>query len=168
MHKLIAALLDRIGQHLPAQFKILHQQFLLRVVDLEALSIEADIPRFLGQFAGVLIMISIIHGIGSLWFPPPPWMAWSVEQSRISDLLLVVGLCTVIMWDTTFPDRRDAMVLSPLPVHPRTILAAKVTASITVLGVALVALNCFGSVGLSVALGAPNGGAIGSNFSRAS
>jgi len=161
MHRLIAALLHRIGEHLPAEFKILHQQFLLRVVDLEELSIEADIPRFLGQFAGILIMISIVHGIGSLWFPPPPSMAWSIEQSRISDLLLVIGLCTVLMWDTTFPDRRDVMVLSSLPLHPRTILAAKVSASATVLGIAVVALNCFGSVGLSVALGAPSGGAVG-------
>jgi hypothetical protein len=50
------ALLDR----LPLQFRVLCHQFLLRVVDLEALSIKADVTAFLGQFAGILIMFSLI------------------------------------------------------------------------------------------------------------
>ena len=50
---------------------MLYRQFLLRVVDLEALSIEADIPRFLGQFAGVLIMISL-HSTPSVCLIHPP------------------------------------------------------------------------------------------------
>jgi hypothetical protein len=158
MRKLIQVILDRIGSHLPPEFRTLHQQFLLRVVDLDALSIEADIPSFLGQFAGILIMISILHGLGVLWFPPPPSMSWSYEQSRISDILLVIGLCTILMWDTTFPDKRDVMVLSPLPIFPRTILMAKVAASATVLAIAVIALNCASSVGQSVVFGAPAGG----------
>ncbi len=158
MRRLIQALLDRITARLSPQFRTLHQQFLLRVVDLEALSIEADIPSFLGQFAGILIMISLVHGIGVLFFPPPPSMAFSYQQSRISDMLLVIGLCTILMWDTTFPDKRDVMVLAPLPIFPRIILMAKIAASATVLGIAVVALNCASSVGQSVVFGAPAGG----------
>jgi hypothetical protein len=161
MRKLIEAILDRITAHFAPQLRTLHQQFLLRVVDLEALSIEADIPSFLGQFAGILIMLSIVHGLGLLWFPPPPSMTWSYEQSRISDMLLVIGLCTILMWDTTFPDKRDVMVLSPLPVSPRIILIAKIAASATVLAIAVVALNCASSVGQSVVFGAPAGGLLG-------
>lgn len=162
MRKLVATLFHRWSVlHLPLEFRVLHQQFLLRVVDLEALSIEADIPRFLGQFAGILIMISLIHGIGVLFFPPPPTLAWSYEQARMSDVMLVVGLCSVLMWDTTFPDKRDVMVLAPLPVHPRTILFAKIAASGTVLGIAVIALNCASSMGQSVVFGAPAGGLIG-------
>ena len=158
MRRLIQALLDRITARLSPQFRTLHQQFLLRVVDLEALSIEADIPNFLGQFAGILIMISLVHGLGVLFFPPPPSLSWSYEQSRISDMLLVIGLCTILMWDTTFPDKRDVMVLAPLPIFPRIILMAKIAASATVLGIAVVALNCASSVGQSVVFGAPAGG----------
>src|ERR1700739_410505 len=161
MRRLIQALLDRIGARLPLAFRVLHQQFLLRVIDLEALSIEADIPSFLGQFAGVLIMFSFIHTVGVLFFPPPPSLAWEYEQARISDMLLVIGLCSVIMWDTTFPDRRDIMVLAPLPLFPRTILMAKLTASATVLGIAVIALNCTSSLGLSVIFGAPARGSLG-------
>src|ERR1700746_1410572 len=119
--------LTRLAERLPLEFRILHRQFLLRVVDLEALSIEADIPRFLGQFAGILIFISLMRALGALWFPPPPDQAWRVQQGQIENMLLVIGLCTVITWDATFPDRRDLAVLGPLPVRPRTILLAKLS-----------------------------------------
>jgi hypothetical protein len=46
MRRLVAWIFDRISARLSLQFKVLHRQFLLRVIDLEALSIEADIPRF--------------------------------------------------------------------------------------------------------------------------
>jgi len=161
MRKLIQTLLDHIGARLPLPFRVMHQQFLLRVVDLEALSIEADIPSFLGQFAGILMMLSFVHGLGVLWFPPPPSQTWQYEQARVSDVLLVIGLCSVLMWDTTFPDKRDVMVLAPLPVFPRTILMAKLAASATVLGIAVIALNCGSSLGLSVVFGAPAGGLLG-------
>ena len=36
----------RCVARLPLRYRVLYRQFLLRVIDLEALSIEADIPRF--------------------------------------------------------------------------------------------------------------------------
>jgi hypothetical protein len=157
---LLRPLKKRWAQRLPLDFRVLHRQFLLRVVDLEALSIEADIPSYLGQFAGVLIMISICHGFGLLAFPPPPSTAWAYEQARIADLQLVIGLCAVLMWDATFPDKRDAMVLGPLPVMPRTILFAKIAASSSVLGLAVVALNFASSLGMSIVFGGGSNGMI--------
>lgn len=147
MRKFIQSAIAR----LPLDFRVLHGQFLLRVIDLEALSIEADVPRFLGQFAGVLIMLSLIFVVRlagpTLLMPPaqiPVFLsgaAWSSEQLTISTMMLVVGLITVMTWDATFPDRRDVMVLSPLPVAPLTILCAKVSASLSVLGLAVLMLN---------------------------
>jgi len=146
MRKLVRKLLDL----LPLQFRVLYRQFLLRVIDLEALSIEADIPRFLGQFAGVLILISMIQAIDAFWMSElgPPLtpaaqlaLAWNREQSLISTMMLVVGLITVVSWDNIFPDRRDVMVLSPLPVRPVTILVAKVAASGAIVGLSILALN---------------------------
>ncbi len=139
MRKLIKALLERIGARLPQQFRVLHKQFLLRVVDLEALSIEADIPRFIGQFAGVLIMFSFIHSLAVyvqiMQYP------YRLEHYLISTMMLVAGLITVVSWDSTFPDRRDIMVLAPLPVRPVMILSAKICASTSLLGIAILALN---------------------------
>ena len=57
----------RFTDRLPLQFRVLYRQFLLRVVDLEALSMEADVPKLLGQFAGVLILISVFQTIGFLY-----------------------------------------------------------------------------------------------------
>ncbi len=129
----------KISGRLSPQFRVLSRQFLLRVVDLEALSIEADVIGFLGQFAGVLIMFSLIHAVRAYVLIPKA--SWSVEQYLIETMMLVVGLVTVISWDATFPDRRDVMVLAPLPVAPRTILLAKVTASAALLGLVILALN---------------------------
>jgi len=160
MLEFLGPLTKRWTDRLPLEFRVLHRQFLLRVIDLEALSIEADIPAYLGQFAGVLIMISICHGFGLLAFPPPPSTAWAYEQARIADLQLVIGLCAVLMWDATFPDKRDAMVLGSLPVLPRTILMAKISASSSVLGIAVVALNFASSVGMSIVFGGTSNGMI--------
>jgi hypothetical protein len=153
MRKLIAA----IARRLPLDFRVLHRQFLLRVVDLEALSIEADIPQFVGQFAGILIFISLMRALGALWFPPPPSRTWQVEQGQIENMLLVIGLCSVIMWDATFPDRRDLSVLGPLPVKPRTILLAKLSATCGLLGIAIVSLNFASSCAWALVFGGVGG-----------
>lgn len=153
MRDFVFPLIERCAARLPLQFRVLHRQFLLRVIDLEALSIEADIPAYLGQFAGVLMMLSFCHAWRLLWFPPPPPAWWAYEQSLIADLQLVIGLCAVLMWDATFPDKRDAMVLGSLPVPPRTILLAKLSASATVLAIAVIALNCTSSIAMSVVFG---------------
>jgi hypothetical protein len=159
----------RLFERLPLQFRVLYRQSLLRVIDLEALSIEADIPRFIGQFAGVLIMISLICAVGafySLLAPPTNpegWLnlAWRAEQFSIPTTMLVVGLIAVIGWDATFPDRRDVMVLSPLPIAAHTILIAKVAASGTLLGVALLSLNFASGLAWPLVLGISNGGFLG-------
>jgi hypothetical protein len=159
-------LLEKLLRRLPLQFRVLYRQFLLRVVDLEALSIQADIVGFLGQFAGVLIMASVIYAFRAfiyVWDPtaPPAVLlssAWSAEQSLISTMMLVIGLFAVVTWDATFPDRRDVMVLSPLPVAPRTILFAKVAASGAILGLAVLAFNVASGIAWPLVLGIPQGG----------
>jgi len=136
MHKLVFAVFDR----LPLQFRVLYRQFLLRIVDLEALSIQADIPRFLGQFAGVLIMFSLIYTL----------LAWAylgyAEAGLVSfrfhmEHHLIATMMLVLTWDAAFPDKRDVLVLAPLPVRARTILLAKIAASGVILALAVAMLN---------------------------
>jgi len=142
--------IEKLVRRMPLSFRVLYRQFLLRVIDLEALSIEADIPRFLGQFAGILLMYSLIRTVGGFFLfqihpPTTPadlqMLSWTFDQQFIWTTMLVVGLIAVVSWDNVFPDRRDAMVLSPLPVRPVTILSAKVAASCAVIGIAIVSLN---------------------------
>ena len=140
---------ERIVERLPLQFRVLYRQFLMRVVDLEALSMQADVAQLLGQFAGVLILISVLQTIGFLFMAglahgsEGAMVSYALQKvmSFIAGTMLIVGLVTVVSWDAIFPDRRDALVLGPLPVTPGTILAAKLAASGALMGIAVVALN---------------------------
>lgn len=152
-------------ERLPLDFRVLYKQFLLRVLDLEALSIEADMVEYLAQFAGILIFISWIQSAGALLMmqmrttPPTPaeiyWLGWQVDHGIAEKMLLVAGLVVVFLWDAVFPDRRDLMVLGPLPVKPGTILAAKVASPAAVVGVAVVCLNWATNFTWPVLLGGP-------------
>lgn len=145
----------KLSELLPLQFRVLYRQFLLRVIDLEALSIQADVAGFLGQFAGVLIMLSLIHA-GRVYF----FLAvetWQIEQYLIATMMLVAGLIIVVSWDATFPDRRDVMVLSPLPIAPHTILFAKVATSCAILSLAILTLNGFSGLMCPLLLGLQHG-----------
>jgi len=126
------------------------------------------VPGFLGQFAGVLIMLSLVHSVvtyvGYVYITEAhERMAFllHIQHYLIATTMLVVGLATVISWDATFPDRRDVMVLSSLPIAPRTILLAKMAASIGVLGLAVFTLNVASGLMLPLILGAQPGPVLG-------
>ena len=57
----------------------------------------------------------------------------------VSYSMVSTGLLTVFIWDTLVFDKRDSMVLGPLPIRGRTVVAAKLAALATFLmGIALV------------------------------
>ena len=132
------------------QFKVLYRQFLFRMVDLELLSASAhgDMSALLGQIAALMVFFSAILGLGGMLFGGQglPRLVFattllSMQHFLIATTMLAVGLLTVLSWDTTFPDRRDVLVLSPLPVRPRTLFFAKVAALAAALGAAVASLN---------------------------
>ncbi len=148
------------------QFRVLYRQFLMRVVDLEALSAQADTVKLLGQFAAILVMVSIILGGFALFVDLDRMSAaarvtvcWTVEHRLIAATMLVVGLFSVLSWESTFPDRRDVIVLAPLPVRARTLFFAKTAASGTALGVAILALNVVSGITWPLVLA--HGGLVG-------
>lgn len=154
--------------HPSLEFRALYRQFLLRIVDVESLSTQADVEGFLGQFGGVLIMLSLIHAfvaviylLSSLAPADRLAFAWHAEQYLVATMMLVVGLFAVLTWDATFPDRRDVMVLAPLPIATHTILFAKVAASGTILGIAVLALNIASGIAWPLALGIEHGSITG-------
>jgi hypothetical protein len=69
-------------------------------------------------------------------------VAMVAQHFLIATTMLVVGLFAVLSWDATFPDRRDVLVLAPLPVRARTMFLAKVAAVGTSLGLTIVLLHC--------------------------
>lgn len=73
-------------------------------------------------------------------------MTWVAGHFLIATTMLAVGLFAVMSWDSTFPDRRDVLVLFPLPIRARTLLLAKIAAVATALAITVLSLNVFTGV----------------------
>jgi hypothetical protein len=132
------------------QFRILYQQFLFRLMDVELLSTSArgDASALLGQFGALLTFGSVLLSWGAVLAGgeirrrgTAAAEVWSAERFLVSLTMLVVGIFAVLNWDATFLDRRDVLVLAPLPVRGRAMFAAKVAASASALGLTVAALN---------------------------
>jgi CubicO group peptidase (beta-lactamase class C family) len=132
------------------QFRVLYRVFLFRMVDLEVLSVhaEGDANKLLGQFASLLVFVSVMISFGGVGFldakmSPDARLGLTVymEHFLVATTMLVVGVFAVLCWDSTFPDHRDVLVLSPLPLRARTMFLAKVAASATALGLVVVLLH---------------------------
>jgi hypothetical protein len=132
------------------QLRVLWREFLFRIADLEVLSAHAlgDANKLLGQFAALLVLISAVLSLGALGgdsdMAPSIRLAVTLymEHFLIATTMLVVGIFAVLTWDSTFPDRRDVLVLAPLPVRVQTLFLAKVAATGTALGLVVLVLHC--------------------------
>ena len=125
------------------QFRVLYKQFLFRMVDIELLSADAkgDMGKLFGQFAALLIFLSIGLCVGAALAGMGLVPEWSGVHFMIATTMLVVGLFAILSWDSTFPDRRDVMVLATLPIRTRTIFFAKVAAVATALSLTIATLH---------------------------
>src|ERR1700722_12161233 len=133
------------------QFKVLHRLFLARMIDLEILSARGDVRDLIARFVSVLAAFSFVltYLIGGGYFSNTLprarllYAIWNDEEFLISASVAVAGLFAVLAWNAVFPDRRDCLVLGPLPVSTPTIVVAKLSAMATALGVSLIAMNVF-------------------------
>lgn len=154
-------------------FRILRRQFLFRVIDLDVLSTSAlgDSSRLLGRFAALLVFLSVSFCLGLLGLNEKDLSAGArlvlalyMEHFLVATTMLAVGIFAVLSWDSIFPDRRDVMVLVPLPVRARTIFLAKASATGVALTLAVTLLNCATGVGWPAAfwlLAPENSGLLG-------
>jgi hypothetical protein len=128
-----------------SQFRVLYRVFWLRVVDLEVLSPDSDTQRLLGHIAVMLAGISVLFTAPLILvgggLPQP--VLWTVEHLFIATTMTIVGLLAILSWESSFPDRRDLLVLGPLPVRVRTVFLAKLSALAGVLSFSIISLNCF-------------------------
>jgi|SRR5579871_1877515 len=145
-------------------FRILYREFLFRVIDLDLLAPQGDMGKLLGQFVALLVFcslwLSMTAGIiaGGLKNPLLGMLyVWLAQHFLIATTMLAVGLFAVVSWESTFPDRRDVLVLSPLPVRPRTVLLAKVAAVATALSITVTALNLFTGILVPAAFASGSG-----------
>ena len=156
------------------QFRVLYRQFLFRLMDVELLSASAggDASALLGQFGALLIFGSFLLSIGAIgvsYLVTEPGISrqavaavvWSGENFMVSITMLVVGVFTLLNWDSTFLDRRDVLVLAPLPIRGRTLCAAKIAAAASALGLTVAACNILAGFAWPIALAPPGAGVAG-------
>ncbi len=142
------------------QLRVLHREFLFRIVDRELLSTHAqgDMSKLLLQFAALLIFVSLIFVFMTQQLEKIPapqlriMLGWVNVHRLIATTMLVVGLFAVLSWQSMFPDRQDVHVLGPLPVRPRTLLFAKVAALATALLATVLALQIGAGIAWPLAL----------------
>src|ERR1700678_3054471 len=128
------------------QFRTLYRVFLLRVVDLDLLSSDADPAKLIGQFAVIFCTFSFVLSLPLALMSGDKLAmtnAWMFEHFFIETSMTVAGLIAILNWDAAFPDRRDLLVLAPLPVRKSTLFLAKLAALFVAPALAVVALNIF-------------------------
>lgn len=129
------------------QFRVLYRVFLLRVVDLELLSADADPTRLIGQFVTTFASISLLFALPVILLGGGGGMSmtarWTAEHFFIETTMTVAGLIAVLNWDSAFPDRRDVLVLAPLPVRASTLFLAKISALFAAPYLSIIAFNIF-------------------------
>ena len=73
----------------------------------------------------------------------------------VSYSMITTGLLTVFIWDTLVFDKRDAMVLGPLPLRGSTIVGAKLAALATFLVGTALAVNVTSGLPFAFVTGGP-------------
>ncbi len=147
------------------QFLVLFRSFLSRMIDLELLASRGEVQTLLTQFAAMLAAFSFtlaIYLLPRYGTSPLPHakllrLAWLDEEFLIGTTMAIAGLLTLLAWNAVLPDRRDSLVLGPLPLRIRTICKAKAAALLTALGVSIFAVNAFTGLGYPVAVAAHPG-----------
>src|ERR1700728_4221927 len=122
-------------------FRVLYRLFLARIIDLEILSAGGDFTDLVVRFVSVLAAFSLVltYLIVPRYFLPTlpraslQYSLWNDTEFLISTSIAVAGLLAVLAWNAVFPDRRDCLVLGPLPVSTPVIIVAKLAAMATAL-----------------------------------
>ena len=132
-------------------FVVLYRLFLARMIDLEILSAGGDVRDLVVRFVSVLAAFSLVltylivprYFLTSLPRASLQYALWNDTEFLLSTTIAVAGLFAVLAWNAVFPDRRDCLVLGPLPISTPVIVLAKLSAMATALGISLFAVNAF-------------------------
>lgn len=135
--------------YITPRFRELVQRFMMRFYDNDLLSPDRDqlpgLASLLGLLAapGLLLPLFLFLGSPSSLLPMHFRDIVSLGEKYLFVTLALssVGFVTVLEWDALFPDRRDYLVLCPLPVPMRTIFAAKICSLVLFVGIFLAAVT---------------------------
>ena len=132
------------------RFRTLIRHFFSRFFDKDSLSAEADERANVVQ---IIAILALPGAIISLFMIPDYmlvrsdltrlWLRAGDRYSFIAYAMTVMGFVMTFKWDSLFPDRRDYLILTPLPISLRQFFAAKVISLCCFLLFFAVAINFF-------------------------
>ena len=139
------------------QFRTLVAHFFGRFFDVDSTSTDVDTRARVIQFLALLtvpgLMISFFmladHPANSVWVRAASsqadrlWLRVGDRYVFVAYAMVVMGLLMTFKWDSLFPDRRDYLILTSLPISYRRWFAAKLLALGAFLSLFIVAINVF-------------------------
>ena len=143
-------MIEEVRQYLVLTRHFFNRLFQNDIVDFEdqmkerTIGVLAILAGFCGFFAYIaLYKYAWIEDTGTSWR----------EKALLTTLyMLVMGLVAVLEWDIIFPDSRDFANLSPLPLHARTLFAAKFSSLFLFVGIFALGINSISTLSFLVYL----------------
>lgn len=131
------------------QFRELVRLFCGRFLSNDLICLDGDTSATLTHILALVAAPGIILPILENWLygtmPRPLWFRdlYSINEKGlyIGFSMAVLGIVTVLEWDTLLPDRRDYLVLRPFPVRLGAMLAARIAALAAFWAVFTVVMN---------------------------
>jgi len=143
-------------------FRVLRRVFLSRLVDFELLASEGDTSKLVGQFVTLLASVSLAITLPLLLISGLPQEdIWGMQHFLIATTMMVAGIFAMVSWESILPERKDLMILGPLPITRSTLFFAKISALANALLLAIVALNAFTGLGWVILFEPTGGGFLG-------
>jgi hypothetical protein len=154
-----------------SSFSILWRAFLEQFVANESTTSDLQMRRaIIGVFAflitpGLFVMMKTMPDYELMLMVAKARNMPQLIETRLAQLAVIfvvysmatIGLITVFVWDTLVFDKRDAMVLGPLPLPGTTVVAAKLAALGTLLLGAALAVNVLSGLPFAFVTGGPEG-----------
>jgi hypothetical protein len=122
-------------------FSILVRHSFGRFFDKESLSPQGEPAANLAQLLGIIAAPGGFFVILLLSLSPFGWGLIAMRYFYVSFSMAVMGLIIVFEWDALFPDKRDYLILGPLPIGLGKLFLAKVVALGLLLGLFLFDMN---------------------------
>jgi hypothetical protein len=139
-----------------AQLGILTKHFFARlfrndIVDFED-QMKARLIAVLSILAAIVGWSSYLLVFFKYEFSPDVNTSWQDKNYVFILVMIVFGIVTLLEWEMLFPDRRDFVNLTPLPVRLRTVFAAKLASFVAFIGLFSAAMNSLSSVAFALFL----------------
>lgn len=139
-----------------AQLAILTKHFFERLFRNDIVDFEDQMKA---RLIAVLSILAALVGWSAYMlvffkyeFTPDANTSWQEKNSVFMLVMIIFGIVALLEWEMLFPDRRDFVNLTPLPVRLRTVFAAKLASFVAFIGLFSVAMNGLSSVAFALFL----------------